>query len=661
MTHVEATPEASAVRAAKIKERLVFILGQKSFDRIEKTYLSVFDAKYIDTKYDIVVFVARRAFAIFNAFRSYLEIEHKDVSFSNSTTDDMIDSWLLLNKSKNIQRMCIIDDTYLYGSHLRNLVKTLRKKTKLRHTAIDIRVLFARELSDSNPKDALLKKKDSRVFGENAYEAFFKDHEGYRYPKKEVQRKSWDIVTAVHATSTPYVSYIPAFKLTLDELRQKLFKDAQTLEPGEEILQENLSDSFRNWKFENITIQPTYDVNVEAFCLFPPTEAENDIMRRNVNYKDIDEVSSIRIYINHELEDVLIVPYIAFCAVSSNKKLIKILPDEISSLCDNLASAHKLIKYTASYLYGKNFLQEKLGIEHPINYLTSHAGLQRDSKFMSYIDKEDLKELDNVWAYFKNNKTKTRNTLSSCFPFGFQAKLIKKLKSILADSIKYYGDYGLLAYVMQAFDKLTDTMDMYKDRRFKGISSESLRGLINQAIKPEKDKEVTDTQYAKLIFKLCDWGGGVTRVVQNRRFIGVARTAVFTGELVCCATNLTHSCLTYAMSELDDGDQAYKKIFRDYVEIKIQQDGDDDQIARDYLDKGDAVPPAKLETIHPFDPHWFYIDLMRWIKRFKEIENSSSGSSDPDPIKTRLQKYVLKRLNKDGVMPNSAAQFILDN
>jgi hypothetical protein len=650
---VSVTPDkkASAMSAS---------LGSKTFREIEELYRDIFVPK---SKYSLVIFVARRAFALFNAFREWIESERGECDTPLDdiiTSDDMLSAWIAESgkELKDKGDICVVDDTMLYGAHLRALVKRLTTEYGIAVSNITVKVLYACQHTDEDTE--LLALKDKKAYGEetagtNSYS------EAGKMPKEQVQRASWDIVKAIHASGTPYVSYIPAFTISFDEADgrsgQALFASVPPVAKGEEITRDCLAPELREWGFENITVRPLYDVGVEAFCLFPPRSAalRGISLRKDIEYGDIEEIAALRVYVNYGLGEIMIVPHITFRACSSKTDITSALPKEVAALCGSDTkrheTAHRLLRYVSGYIYGRNLLNA-LEIE-PHSHLTAFAGLYggKESSLIAYINGGDLSGLGAAWKFLEDNAT---GEASDRRLDRAQNALVKKLQGNFAKYKGYREAFGLVPYVTHCFFQLNESIDMVKsDTRFEGLSLGELRRQIESAL----GETFSDEQYVALTFKLCDWGGGVTKVVERG---GVVEPIMYTGELCCCVPAMCNSGIAHIGSDIASFGSVARRAFIYYANKYSGAIGKTG-IIKQYYGCGKSAsnpvtPPSKPDELHPLDDDsWYYAGLGKWCKLF-----NTSGPAKLGNAAAKFSAFIKKEL-ENGAVPDDVTDYVLSN
>jgi hypothetical protein len=366
-----------------------------------------------------------------------------------------------------------------------------------------------------------------------------------------------------------------------------------------------------------------FDVGVEAVCLFPPNGSNLGGMslRENLTYdSSIERVAAVRLYLNYELQRVLVIPYVSFVPYKVDETFTTVLPNALKSLrkikleekADEDLTVHRIIKFSASYWLGKNFLSA-VGLAE-CSKLVPFTGLEKNEKFMRWLDVPV--ELESLWMYLEKNK---RDSIPDATE-DRQKQFTKTLKGILKDKAHYSQPYGNLFYLSHSFYQLSESIPMTEiEDRFKGICFEKLYREMGTVL----SKEIMFNKYNALLFKLCDWGAGVTKLVIRD---GVVGTAVFTGELDCCAPSMLASGLTCALSTLDGYDESIIGAFAYYAEKAAKKRGIENYVREFFtLQKlRSDTPPARVDEIQGGDEFsCILIGLGRWCRSLesKSIKN----------------------------------------
>jgi hypothetical protein len=576
--------------------------------------LALFLDVFARNRYDVVVLVVRRAFALFMAFKDILEDE-LGFEITNYTNSDTLDAWWIAQERKP-ETMCVFDDTSLYGTHLRNLVERLQNTYGFEKDKIDVRVFYRREENDYND----IRRKHVSVFGETATSSF--EEKSFSANKDFVQRRALDFVEVIHAAATPYVSYLPAFRIPF-EVAGKLFNNTPPIEEGEELERNHFAPPFNNnedWRFANLTIEPQYHVSVEAGCLLP-TES-NVVMRKGLNQDlQYEALSAVRIYIHHELEEVLIIPHHAFEHIRNGDVLHRLvgnnndLLNRLKALCaprqvvysDHTVLLHKLIRYLASYILGKNFMG-MLGL-NASDYLVGFGGLDKGDSFFKLLnDNAHCYDLMSLWKLFadpehiflENDDFQPEKSLTP--------KDEAKLKQLLLKYKEIYSVNGLMGYLPTVFNAMSEYyIEENRDRRFPGICPQRLRRFVEESI----GISIDEWEYKIALIRLGDYGCVVVKISLGKN--GSVGTVAMTGELDCCFLHILDPGLAYALKEVEavennaKGTDEFWRYVAKYAESKNPSLN---ETLKELKEGSTSFPRSDLEELSPSDDTaWFFAEL----------------------------------------------------
>jgi hypothetical protein len=601
------------------------ILGDIEFDYVRNEYRDIFAAGY-----SLVIFIARRAYALFHAvneacgseFSQYMDIV---------TSSNMLAAWLSTHEPP--KRMCIVDDTLLYGVNLCAFIEQLYTIYSFKQEEIEVRVFHA--CKESEPNENVIYDRFNRLLREDTAKKLFATD---RRPDAEVQRCSWNYIKAIHASGMPYYTYFPAFRVRLGDTVGKLF--ATIPERGEKIDKSRLAPPLAEWGFENTTIKLLEDCGVASICLFPHPYARinGKALRGRLDCESAETVCAVRVFINHQLQEVLIIPYISFKSCVMTDDFFAALPEEISSLCRlNFAGgsegsiakerhrvAHRLLRYCASYVIGKTIMDELFcGVAE----IAAPFGFD-DKRLRRHLDDTKGQSLTAAWKCIIANQppNTTNEHIESCVYQADEEKLawvrsfedkISKHRNIRKE---YGGWFCYVAYCLYDITKTRGEM-IESETRFPGISLEKLKKLLNG-----DSDEISDFEYRALVFQLCDGGVGVTRVASSDGEIGgvsetVTGTLLAIGEMVCCAHSLRHPGLVFALNEFKKS-QIGRHIFDHYATAFARAKTEDyGRSVADLLDDKRSYPaPLGSELLSDTDDSAssFYVTLLDMCERFQE-------------------------------------------
>ncbi|GHU89412.1 hypothetical protein FACS1894202_07550 [Clostridia bacterium] len=614
------------------KDLLILNLGANAYSRILAKYCEIFEAEY-----DLVLCVARRSFDLLCAFKPILEVAAPYFDFSKVTHTNMTAAWLSQQELEPTQlSVCLVDDTYLFGHAIKKIAQQLHDLYNFSVENISV-CCFARKDS-GNEVDTF----DVSFDGSMETKILPQLEPCFLTDFFDAKKYSASFIKAIHATSTPYVAYMSAMSFSIDVARKYLFKDpfpdyTQIIELSQ--LSEKISES--EWEFRHISVPPVLDTGVETFCLFPRKNMKASLLGEK--YVNIDVCAAIRFYVNYNLQKVMMIPYItikpgiasndirncfskdsAIYKLSQTRKSVDRADDTINYARQQLA--HRLLRYSYSYLLGQNFLGSVLSLdEYAIESFGGIPATMRDgsSNLFEELQKCTTPSLiDN----FLGSATlyKTGNLKVTMEQATLANSLLSNIKAHFPES-KTFGMAGLLDEELFQLN-LNISKD---DVRFEGIPLDLLYGEIS-VLNDKFDGFSVNDYYAE-IFKLCDLGCAVSRVVC---FDGIIGTALVSGELTGKIKDILHPGIMSVLHRFQKNEKHVWGIFRAVAKEYLEQKdiGMSCYVSAiiDRINARETLTPlssATLANVEPDDVHSrFFTGLYMWCDDYLAIEDGANES-----------------------------------
>jgi len=438
-----------------------------TFDGILGWLRQILDRVRVENDIDVVVFLDRKAWVLYNIFRPFL-LNHylgKGVDYKNSieskvTHDSMFPIWLNANandKKPSELKVAVVDDSSVHGESLGRAVARFHN---------DLGVGFA-SVSDSNGKAenhnisvyayiAADNEDNKKRIREGKYLTLGKDGEEievllgsgkgswpYWRSVKEVRNFSKRIVECLSVSSIPYVAFSRGFVFELKDTVSILgnLEDVS----GDYIRQNNLNEPFSDpskFEFYNNTCVPFYDNNVESFVLFPKEES-GVFFDYLPNSKDI--VKCLRVYVNRPMSKLMILPYVDMRFIDKEVKIEDFFPEKMSRLFNEFESRDKKEKYRAK-LAGSKLISFVLGYTWGKDFIDRYFSATNCS-VVSMIGLHSVKKFGNLFSAGNDSKL--------LFDWLNDRKAVKeKLKDMSAHFIREYptNEEGLDEATQRVFD-----------------------------------------------------------------------------------------------------------------------------------------------------------------------------------------------------------------
>lgn len=524
-------------------------LGDKLFNDILNFYSKIFEPE----RYDLIIFIARKSWCLYKSFEFLIG----DGCIKNNVTNDkMIAPWLAShNKPKNI---AVVDDTLITGASIRDCIKRLHRHYNIESDSVTVHVYtVCRPIKKAD----LLDENNHFTLGNELYANW--EYDNIYFNEFDVKRFSRIFIKTIHAVGIPYVAHIPAFTLSIKSLIGKLFKTF----PTHINLFTSIVDSLQEWDFKDITTDEQKDVNVYAFCLFPPQYVELD----GRPTPEIEIFTALRFYVNFNLNTVLFVPYTTFKSQNANNDIRNVLPDILKSLCDKYSdkdgndnncvgqrSAHRLLKYVSSYKLGKYFLTDIIKTEE--YKIESHGGLSQSIEWFNNLNNLSL---NLSWDFIRDNvavlDNDVRNNINN-------NDVNAKFFNLLESEKSTFEDYGSFHYLSCVFNEIlkyiNDKKKMGESHKFYGIPMELIYEYVMNTF------GISKNDFYATILKLGDSGIAMTHVVcpsvldnSTQRIIG---TALLAGELATESTDLFSHSFAWMLNYMQTN-KCYSKCVKDII------------------------------------------------------------------------------------------------
>jgi hypothetical protein len=570
--------------ANMVQDTLSQMMGDVVYNRAVRLFEEV-----LSQGYDMIICLSRSCYNLYKALRPRLT-EYSD-EFHKVTHDKMILPWLNLyayGDAEKTRRIAIIDDETFRGQGCVECIDKLRRFYGLECADFIVHALYVREQENGFAQDAPLRIKEKKICvvkqNENEEDCSDPLQVDLRYADTQyytdafLRDSSLAKIKAFYAIGQAYVAYMPSFTLPLDSLigDERFF--CHTPVRDSLIQKDSLSEKFCHWDFCSITTNALSDAGVDAVALFPP-EGELD----GQPDKDIEQKSALRIYVNYTMKSATIVPYVSLLGYFPGKIDSSLLPSPIAKLTkkpnDQAASdtqdsnffysqsLNRLLRYSSGYYICADFLS-RIGIDavDAHNALSARAGIGGAVDFYALLAEGDSKWLLPIWKTLSTNICKEG-----------QYEEQEKLAGIFERHSEYYkkDDKSLFVCVSNAWEEFTrmrieETLGKSrtrpKDEQY-GIPLSVLHGVINATF-----GAITDAEFYSLVFKLCDYGRGVTQVAYLSNAI---ETVIRHGETLFQACQSIDAGYAYGLT-------LAQRLPNDYLEMYYN-------CARRYAESADTV------------------------------------------------------------------------
>ena len=364
--------------------------GQEMFDEILAFFEEVFD-ELIEGRLDLVVFMARKAWCLYNAFEPFLyrdgfsglswnhtldEFEEKKRFITNDTmlAPTLNDPKIMTVARENV-KIAVVDDTCVKGGAIRKCVRRLIDRFGVDSKNIQVYFYVCHEDAinrgdiefDITSEVPLIRLKNDTEVGWGRKET--PDKLGILRPINNIKSYSGKFVEIFHISSTPYVALSCGFLFDLAWAGGVM--GSLDGDPSRYLTQDDLIGDYKNpeiFSFHNITCSAMYKNNIEAFVLFP-----NELSGRKTYMPSFlaggNTVKAIRFYVNRPLGKLLLVPYVYVEPVKANRGIANQFPvckelfDEYAGALDKSVyegemAAYRILCCGASYLLGRRFIDK---------------------------------------------------------------------------------------------------------------------------------------------------------------------------------------------------------------------------------------------------------------------------------------------------------------
>ena len=380
-----------------------------------------------EARADLIVFSARKAWDLFHILRPFLMRHYSKQGINFDDIEARVSSSSVMSVWPNAHdydpstiRVVVVDDSCVRGHSIGDIVRDLHYAYKIGNQysttpegniVNDNILIYAFEVASDLPAN-----KEHIVEREGKVKALIFQQDDIRnrlkakleipwactkvnyVPKNNIKYTSKQLIEAMAVTSTPYIGFICAFVLSL--------KDAEgifgrlTKYKSSNLQQSDLKGDFKDpnkYEFYKASSVPYYENAVETFVLFPTNDTRKHFKFLSTN-KDIG--FALRIYVNRNLDEVMILPFVDLGTLEETIDIIAAFPGKLQNLFNtpeckanierakplDKVAACRVLSYALGYAWGKSWLKtatKKYSFFHNINcQVTSLLG-------MHYMDTPD--------------------------------------------------------------------------------------------------------------------------------------------------------------------------------------------------------------------------------------------------------------------------------
>lgn len=444
--------------------------GDDLYEDLLLFFQDIVKKAYEKEEFNLVVFMARKAWCLFHVFLSVMDYDEdiKEEIKKRCAHDGMLAPHFskYYNTDGNYDdaavkrlKIAVVDDTCIRGDTINKCVRRLcycfgvqpdnitffayaihgskQNEQRLLHSGRDTRTGYSAESDQAVARFKILANKDFN-YGSDDPKHFlyvrwgvFSRNRSLLKGLDEIKMLTRRFVEAIQTCSIPYVGFTPAFSISFAKAKN-IFGNLDDIAEDDYLQQDSLKRDFddNNYEFYNITSQPMYHNDVEAFVLFPKKDIDS-FKWTNADWLPFKFESSqfspcIRFYINRQLKKVLILPFVGIPPVSQRSNLGNFFPEDLQKLFRNDRSiegqkaaneaeaiyegtlaAHRLLSYTVNYIFAKKFLDaielmpSNDKNDDKIDYkLENMSGLPNESDFCKWVvsnEKDVCDVLNNIW------------------------------------------------------------------------------------------------------------------------------------------------------------------------------------------------------------------------------------------------------------------------
>jgi len=617
------------------RELLIEILdripGKPIFNKLLNFYRNIFRQKP-----DLVIFMSRKSWRVVHLFLPFLqnaddpENDGIDVELKKLTHDQMVQPWFAeLDESRRnqIKKVFVIDDTLQTGRALDKCIRRLLTVYKVDINIITVSVFamtkdrhgYNKQRIDEKEKKYTVRKSPSHDI--KPFKVSWEDGgEFIEYNAENVSAFSNFFVEALHACSEPYVGYIPAFRLPIEDVQEFLgaergkdinFDSASTIRVPGYLEQDDLRAPLNDPAivgYYNITNQQMRQNDIEAFYIsLPALDSDDKTYLPFLPPKHALSIAALRFYLNRKTGIALIVPYISLKDCDAEADIAQVFPKQLRPLLKEMYSkeewkeyegrlaAYRLLRYASGYLWGKYVFNKWFGRDVKKEDIASTGGICSDVFFDWLNGSSAEKDLTHIWSFFAPEKghvvEKTEmdsetslkdiihRYLSEDQANNFCDFICNDLSSVSAP-VDYFGTASMIFRrildreyeMLNEHAKLTEHINKKDDalpEPFLGFPLHAFFSLLLlQFPKLETRKDVLTT----VTLMLCDMGIAVTQLQHHGNIIG---TVLVNGEQSChalatIAPEYAHflSRLSIMLSNFENKEQCQEKFEMARTEIK---------------------------------------------------------------------------------------------
>jgi len=524
-------------------------------------------------KPDIIVCMSRKSWCVFRLFLPIIKEEGLDVGKTIVTHDRMIHPVLAeMDPAERAKlKIFVIDDTFQTGRAIDDCLRRLTSVYYVDKNNITVAVFamaidaygFNRRRIDAENKHYTVYKSSSRP-GIKSFQVNWGGSD-LPYTKEEVSLLSNIFVETLHACSEPYVGYIPAFRIPLEIVQERLgayrgkeveIEGTPPIRVPGYLEQDDLKTPYNNSQyigFSNITSLQMRQNDVESFFF---TLSTSDSELPFIPTKDALHIAALRFYLNRKTGQTLVVPYISLNDCYADAKIIEMFPKKLQPLMNGITSpvkkwnyreehlcAYRLLRYASGYLWGKYIIKQWFDIDVTKKDLASNGGICSETFFDWLNNPSAEQDLAKIWPFFapeKGNVVKEkkipqqngekdleaiiRRNLSYDDPKNFYDAIYKTL--LIASSPKDY--YVAVSMIFRRIlDREYEMLNEYAKKNEKKLSLPPpfhgfpLHAFFQVLLKMYPKLEERKIVLTTVMLMLCDMGIAVTQLQQRKQHIGI--------------------------------------------------------------------------------------------------------------------------------------------
>jgi len=611
----------------KRRELLIEILDRFPEKPVFKKLLDFYRKIFLQNP-DLIVFMSRKSWCVFHMLQPFLVPLLKNdgivINPKKLTHDRMVQPWFAeFEQKKSSQakeiKVFVVDDTFQTGRALDDCVRRLVTVYKVDKKNLTVAVFAMTEdryrLNQKRINKNLYTINKSLSRKMDSFEVNWGGGDDSFYPKEKVSAFSNFFVEALHACSEPYVGYIPAFRLPIEVVQEKLgayrgkkvkLNNASNIRFSGYLEQDDLKTPFNDpakIEYYNITNQQMrqHDIDAFYFSLSVLDFDDKDYLSLLLP-KYALSIAALRFYLNRKTGIALVVPYISLKDCDAEADIAHEFPKELQQLVGEMCkkeewkeyegrlAAYRILRYAVGYLWGKYVFKQWFGLEVKEENIASCGGISSDVFFKWLNSNSAIQDLSLIWSFFapENNNVVKRTEMDSEKSFkkiihhgipNDEANFSKVISQSLSvfTPIDYFGTFSMLfrRILEREFEMLVEYAT--KENKDENVLPEAFHGfpihaffslLLLKFPKLKKRRDVLTT----VTLMLCDMGIAVTQLQQHEGIIG---TVLLNGEQSCHALApiapeyaLFLSKLPERLREFKDKKQRQKRLKMARTEIK---------------------------------------------------------------------------------------------